>query len=110
MHIDWKTGGQTYAPYLRMFSFQIKIFLESCPWNIYFIIFVRKRKKKISLSKLGNTKKQNKPFQAGSYKKKEKKCKKGEFGKIIMRRIQSYEEKRFFFWSVQLCKSYIYVL
>src|SRR6185312_15950697 len=79
-----------------MFSFQIKIFLERVVLEIFILLFLlEKERKKISLSKPGNIKK-NKPFQAGSYKRKEKKCRKGEFGKIIMRRIQSYEEKRFF--------------
>ena len=76
MHIDWKTGGQTYAPYLRIFSFQIKIFLERVVLEIFILLFLlEKERKKISLSKPDHTKK-IKPFQAGSYKRKEKNVKK----------------------------------
>ena len=59
-----------------MFSLQIKIFLERVVLEIFILLFLlEKERKKISLSKLGYTKK-NKPFQAKSYKRKEKNVKK----------------------------------
>ena len=90
-----------------MFSFQIKIFLERVVLEIFILLFLlEKERKKISLFKPGHTKKIS-LFKLDPIKGK-KKCKKGEFEKIIMRRIQSYEEKRFFSRAFNPA-SYIYM-
>ena len=39
-------GGQTYAPYPRMFSFQIKIFLERVVLEIFILLFLLEKKEK----------------------------------------------------------------
>src|ERR1044071_3595041 len=90
-----------------MFSLQIKIFLERVVLEIFILLFLlEKEGKKISLSKPGHTKKEI-SFSKPNPIKRKKKCKKRRIWKNNsqriqkylekeMRRIQSYEEKRFF--------------
>ena len=88
-----------------MFSLQIKIFLERVVLEIFILLFLlEKEGKKISLSKPGHTKKEISFSKPNPIKRKKKKCRiwKNNSQRIQkylekeMRRIQSYEEKRFF--------------
>src|ERR1043166_9356442 len=71
-----------------MFSLQIKIFLERVVLEIFILLFLlEKEGKKISLSKPGHTKKEISFSKPNPIKRKKN---------VKKRRIQSYEEKRFF--------------